>query len=262
MIILRYLLITLLLVTGAGKKNKPAAPKAEFNEEVMEFEAHWAFFGTAKASLRTYKTAFNNKQAVHALASWQPAGISSWFSSYQDIYESYYDPAGGRPYKSIHHWVDGAKDSKYFETNFNQTEKNYREVSGKPQKMGKNQFDVLSAFCALRRLDLSKFKTGDTLRIASVHNGLRYTLQFKMGTKEKVETILGDLDAYKFRAIDPKGILFPKKKEVELWLTADYKHLPVKATVSAFIGKTVIELTAYSDGKTNTNEKRLADKMD
>ena len=100
--------------------------------------------------------------------------------------------------------------------------------------------DVLSAIYFLRT---QKLETGKSLKIEVTDSGQVYEVPVRVGERKKVKTVLGKVDTYKVD-VDLFGAhrLIPSKGQFSIWLTADERHVPVRARIKHEYGTFDIKL--------------------
>ena len=105
--------------------------------------------------------------------------------------------------------------------------------------------DTLSALYLVRAKPL---KEGDEFSL-DVHSGKIYPLVVKVLKRETVRVPAGKFDCFKVEPfLKEKGLFIQKGKKLEVWLTADERHIPVKMRAEIFIGHVHAELTEVSGG--------------
>ncbi len=100
--------------------------------------------------------------------------------------------------------------------------------------------DTLSSLYYVRARD---FKVGDTFTM-EVHSGRTWPLIVKVLKREKVRVPAGEFDCY---LVEPflreRGLFIQKGKKLQVWLTADWRKLPVMMKAEIFIGHVSAVLT-------------------
>jgi hypothetical protein len=94
--------------------------------------------------------------------------------------------------------------------------------------------DLLSAFYFVR---LQRLREGQTLRFPVSNEGVNYQFEILVHQREKINTNFGKLSAIK---LEPKlfgpGQLFSRPGEMEMWLTDDDFHIPVRLVAKTSAG--------------------------
>ncbi len=106
--------------------------------------------------------------------------------------------------------------------------------------------DILSIIYKVRTLPLA---VGFRKSIPVSDNGRRYTFEISVAEKTTLKTPLGDLPAWKIapRVVGEKGAVEPGQKI--LWLSADDRHLLLRAESVLTVGKVILELSSFTPGR-------------
>ena len=104
--------------------------------------------------------------------------------------------------------------------------------------------DVQSSLYVMRTMPMV---VGASYRI-DVHSGDKiYPLVVKVKRREKVKVPAGTFDCF---LVEPllrgPGMFVSKGKKLDVWLTADDRHMPVRMRSEVFFGHVAAELTHYS----------------
>jgi hypothetical protein len=103
--------------------------------------------------------------------------------------------------------------------------------------------DMVSAFYAARNLDLSNAKPGDLFSITCFVDKEIWPLKIKFIGKETIDTDLGKYRCLKFRPIVQKGRVFKKEEDLNVWISDDDNHLPMRVKADVLIGSIKMDIT-------------------
>jgi hypothetical protein len=105
---------------------------------------------------------------------------------------------------------------------------------------------MLSAFYAARALDLGAAKPNETYAINCFMDKEVWPLKIKFICRETITTELGTFKTLKFRPIVQKGRVFKHEEDLNVWITDDKNHIPIKGQADVLVGSIKAELTSYS----------------
>lgn len=124
------------------------------------------------------------------------------------------------------------------------TERDLRDPSREP-RVSSSAFtgdvqDVLSAIYFLRTQPL---EPGKSLVLEVTDSGQVYQVPIRVGERKKFKTVLGKVDTVKVDVdlFGPKRLI-PSNGQFSIWLTADARHVPVKARIKNEYGTFEIKL--------------------
>ncbi len=117
---------------------------------------------------------------------------------------------------------------------------------------GSTQYGILSGTV----MALSQaLKPGDRLAFDVVTGSNRYVFEFHVDGRERIRVPVGDFDAIK---ITPTvlymsdGNMRSEAREVEVWVSADQRHLPLRVQAAAFIGSVRADLVKIDGAPART----------
>jgi len=103
--------------------------------------------------------------------------------------------------------------------------------------------DIISAIYAVR---LQALTAGKRFNISVSDSGLMYKLPIVVTRREQINSPLGKQWCVKIEPeIFGRGRLIEQKGKMEIWLTEDARHIPVKALIDSKFGKIEIKLKDY-----------------
>jgi Protein of unknown function (DUF3108) len=107
---------------------------------------------------------------------------------------------------------------------------------------GATQYGILSGTV----MALSQaLKPGDKLAFDVVTGSNRYVFEFHVDGRERIRVPVGDFDAIKITptvVYMSDGNMRSEAREVEVWVSADKRHLPLRVQAAAFIGSVRADL--------------------
>jgi hypothetical protein len=99
--------------------------------------------------------------------------------------------------------------------------------------------DVISCFYYFRLLPV---EVGKTYLIPTSSGGKNYKLIVKVMGREKIKSPAGTFDCFHAKPFIKYGTLFRNKEDIDLWITADDRHIPVLIKSSIVIGNIEVSL--------------------
>ncbi len=99
--------------------------------------------------------------------------------------------------------------------------------------------DIISCFYYFRLLP---FEEGKTYDIPTQSGGKNYHLLVTVGKKERITVPAGTFDCLKVKPLIQQGTVFRNNEDIDLWVTDDDKHIPVKIKSGIVIGSIDVDL--------------------
>lgn len=234
--------------TGNTIKELPVVNNNAFKRgEVLSFRVHYGIIDAGKATLTVTdeQKELGGRKTFHVVGLGVSKGTFDWFFKVRDRYETYIDEKALVPWLFVRRISEGGYkcSQDYIFNHFNQK---VNVGEGKVFNIEPNMQDMLSAFYQARNLDLSNAKPGDHFSLKCFVDNEIWPLEFKFIARETVETDAGTFKCLKFRPIVQKGRVFKKEEDLNVWITDDKNHIPVKGQADVLVGSIKMELTDYS----------------
>ena len=105
--------------------------------------------------------------------------------------------------------------------------------------------DLTSAFMWLR---LQPLEVGHRYELPVVSGSKQFTLVAEVAGKEKVETPVGEFDAFKVRVRTALEGKFPTRRDSWMWLADDPRHTLVRVSADLAVGSIVATPKSYRPG--------------
>jgi len=103
----------------------------------------------------------------------------------------------------------------------------------------KNTYDTYSSFYYVRTLPL---EVGKSVYVSILDNKQLWNVEVQVLKKEKLDTILGEVNTIKIKPLIKSEGIFQKKGEIYIWLTDDARRIPVKMQTKVTIGSVTATL--------------------
>ncbi len=106
-------------------------------------------------------------------------------------------------------------------------------------EIGKNTYDTYSSFYYVRTLPL---EVGKSVFVSILDNKQLWNVEIQVLKKEKLDTILGEVNTILIKPLIKSEGIFQKKGEIYIWLTDDARRIPVKMKTKVTIGSVTATL--------------------
>jgi hypothetical protein len=184
----------------------------------------------------------SGRKVYHIVGSGYTIGSTDWFFKVRDRYETYLDKDAMLPWLFVRRVDEGGyKFSQDYA--FNHYTKKVDIGNNEKFDVPVGVQDMVSAFYAARNLDLSNAKPGDLFSITCFVDKEIWPLKIKFIGKETIDTDLGKYRCLKFRPIVQKGRVFKKEEDLNVWISDDDNHLPMRVKADVLIGSIKMDIT-------------------
>ncbi len=220
------------------------AQKVFQSGEELKYEMAYGWITGGTAVLKIKKISYKNKLVFHVKAVGKTVGVADKLYRVYDIYESYFDIETMKPYKSIRNISE--EDYRWYnEVRFLYPKNEIISKRSGRKKVKANTFDVISAFYYLRQYNFSKLKKGDIIRIRTYFTDKPFELVIRFKGYETIKLDIGKIKCLKFSPLVEKGT-FEDEEALDIWISADKNHVPVRAKVGFFVGSFTGDLVSYA----------------
>jgi hypothetical protein len=211
--------------------------------EMLKYEMSYGWIKGGEASLNLEKVKYRGKDAYHVRAVGKTTGIAHSLYNVRDVYESYFDPVTGKPFKSMMNLKEG-KYRNYNEVYYHHSSGTITsKKSGKKKLEKKDVFDIVSAFYHLRR-SLSNLKVNEKVVIHTYFHDEPWDLVVRFKGYQTIKTELGKITCMKFKPIVEEGT-FESEDALDIWISADRNRVPIRVKMKLFVGSFKTDLTGY-----------------
>lgn len=215
--------------------------------EVITYRVHYGFIeaGTARLEVLNEEKKYGDRDAFHIVGTGKSRGAFDWFFKVRDRYETFIDAEAIVPWVFIRRVDEGG-----YKINQNYVFNPFQNkviADGKHFETPANVQDMLSSFYYSRCIDYSKAKSGDIFTIPSFVDNEIFEMKIKFIGKETIETDLGTFKCLKFRPVVQKGRVFKKEEDLNVWITDDDNHIPVRAQAEILVGSIKMDLESYAN---------------
>jgi hypothetical protein len=234
--------------SDSTKKDLPEIKNKAFKRgELLSYRLHYGIIdaGIATLTVTDEEKEIAGRKTFHVVGLGSSKGTFDFFFKVRDRYESYIDEKSLVPWIFIRRVSEGGYiiNQDYIFNHYSQKV----SVGDGVYDIQPNMQDMLSAFYFARNMDLRNAKPGDIFTLNCFMDKEIYPLKIKFIGREDVEIKLGTFRCVKFRPIVQKGRVFKHEEDLNVWLTDDDNHIPVKGQADVLVGSIKMELTSYAN---------------
>lgn len=223
----------------------PTTSNKAFKEgEVLTYRMHYGMLnaGVAILEVKPDLLEVSGRKVYHIVGSGYTIGSTDWFFKVRDRYETYMDKDAMLPWMFVRRVDEGGyKFSQDYA--FNHYTKKVDIGNNEKYDVPTGIQDMVSAFYSARNMDLSNAKPGDLFSITCFVDKEIWPLKIKFVGKETIDTDLGKYRCLKFRPIVQKGRVFKKEEDLNVWISDDDNHLPMRVKADVLIGSIKMDIT-------------------
>ncbi len=230
-------------------KDLPEKANSAFSTgEVLNYRLHYGIIdaGVATLEVKPEIKTIGGREVFHIVGNGYSKGSFDWFFKVRDRYETYIDKKSLVPWLFIRRCDEGGyiTNQDYVFNHFS----NKVDV-GKGEKISvpASTQDMISAFYAARNFDFSNVKEGDIFSIPCIVDKEMWDCKIKFICKETINSDLGKVRCLKFRPIVQKGRIFKKEEDLNVWITDDKNHIPIRAQAKIMFGSVKMDLSSVSN---------------
>lgn len=233
---------------AAQVKDLPVLKNEAFKRgEMLSFRLHYGIIdaGTATLSITEEALQFGGRKTFHVVGLGKSRGAFDWIFKVRDRYETYIDEQAIVPWLFVRRVKEGnyVCNQDYI---FNQFSQKVNVGENVMFDIEPNMQDMVSAFYHARTMDLSGAKVGDIYSINAFVDKEVFPVKIKFVARETITTDLGTFKCLKFRPIIQQGRIFKHEEDLNIWITDDKNHIPIKGQADVLVGSIKMELTSYS----------------
>lgn len=219
--------------------------KAFKQGEVLTYRMHYGMLnaGVAVLEVKPDLIEVSGRKVYHIVGSGYTIGSTDWFFKVRDRYETYLDKDAMLPWLFVRRVDEGGyKFSQDYA--FNHYTKKVDIGNNEKFDIPAGIQDMVSAFYSARNMDLSNAKPGDLFSITCFVDKEIWPLKIKFIGKETIDTDIGKFRCLKFRPIVQKGRVFKKEEDLNVWISDDDNHLPMRVKADVLIGSIKMDITS------------------
>jgi len=213
--------------------------------EILTYRMHYGIIdaGEAVLEVKPELKAFGDRKVYHIVGKGYTTGTTDWFFKVRDRYETYLDKDALLPWYFVRRVDEGGfKFSQDYVFDHFSNKVNV----GNNQKLDvpPGVQDMVSAFYAARNLDLGKAKEGDIFSLTCFMDKELWPLKIKFIRREVIKTDLGKVRSLLFQPLVQKGRVFKQDDDLNVWISDDNNHIPLRVEAKILIGSVKMDLSA------------------
>jgi hypothetical protein len=212
--------------------------------ELLTYRLHYGLLnaGVAVLEVKPEVIEVNNRKVYHIVSNGYSTGTADVFFKVRDRYETYMDKDALLPWLFVRRVDEGGyKFSQDYV--FNHYTKKVDIGNNQKFDIPTGVQDMVSAFYSARNLDLSRAKEGDIFSLNCFLDKEVWPLKIRFIGRETISTDIGKFRALKFRPIVQKGRVFKKEEDLNVWISDDDNHIPLRAKADVLVGSIKMDIT-------------------
>lgn len=212
--------------------------------EVLTYRLHYGMVsaGVAVLEVKPDIIEVNNRKVYHIVGNGYTVGGADLFFKVRDRYETYMDKDALLPWLFVRRVDEGGyKFSQDYVFNHYTRKVDIGNKQTLDVPVGVQ--DMVSAFYSARNLDLSKAKEGDIYSLNCFLDKEVWPLKIRFIGREEIKTDIGRFKALKFRPIVQKGRVFKHEEDLNVWISDDANHIPLRVKADILIGSVKMDIT-------------------
>lgn len=203
------------------------------------------YVNAGTANFITNLESLNNKPVYHVIGEGKTNSGYDWAFKVRDRYETFFDTTNLQPLKFIRN-VDEGGYKKVENVSFNQQTNTAITTAG-VFKVPNCVQDVLSSIYYARNIDFSKYKVDDKIPFNMFLDNEVYSLYLRYLGKEIIKTRYGKFHAIKFKPLLVKGTLFSGGEKMNVWISDDANHIPLRIESPIVVGTIKVDMMQYKN---------------
>ncbi|MBC7696456.1 MAG: DUF3108 domain-containing protein [Burkholderiales bacterium] len=246
----------IIIPTDHPKKDIPSRPNEAFKEgEILAFRLHYGMMDAGEIVMEVKPDLIEvaGRKIYHVVGNGYSKGTFDWFYKVRDRYETYIDKDAMLPWMFVRRVNEGGVIINQDYT-FNHYTNKVDVGSGEKVDVPEGTQDMISAFYSARNLDLTNAKVGDVFTINSIVDKEIWPLKIRYVGKERISCEIGTYDCVKFRPIVQKGRIFKHEEDLNVWLTDDKNHIPLRAQAKLVVGSIKLDIISAKNLANPTSE--------
>jgi hypothetical protein len=244
------------LPQNLNQRELPSKPNEAFKEgEILSYRLHYGVMdaGVIVMEVKPELIDVAGRKVYHVVGNGYSKGTFDWFFKVRDRYETFIDKDAMLPWMFVRRVYEGGVTINQDYT-FNHYTNKVDVGGGEKVDIPQGTQDMISAFYSARNLDLTNAKEGDVFTINSIVDKEIWPLKIRYIGKEKITCDIGTFNCVKFRPIVQKGRIFKREDDLNVWLTDDKNHVPLRAQAKLVVGSVKLDIVSVKNLANPTSE--------
>ena len=217
--------------------------------EALSYNVYYSIIGiyvnAASATMNVNMERLSGKPVYHITGQGKTNSSYDWVTQVNDKFETYLDTASLQPYKFVRNVQEGSY-KKYESVTFNRIA-NTAITNDGVFKVPTCVQDVLSALYYSRNINFDNYKPGDKIAFSMFLDNETYNMYIRYVGKETVKTRYGKFNAIRFKPLLIKGNVFSGGEKMDVWVTDDQNHIPVRVETPLVVGSLKVDMMGYQN---------------
>lgn len=206
------------------------------------------YVNAGSATFTTTKEKYLNKDVFHVVGEGITNTNYDWIFKVRDRYESYFNARDFESVKFIRH-VNEGDYKKHEEVTFNDATNTALTSTG-VYKVPEDTKDVLNALYHARSIDYSQYKPDDKISFKLFVDNVVYDMYVRYMGRETIKTKYGRFKVIRLKPLLIKGSIFTGGEKMNIWISDDANHIPVRIESPIVVGTVMIDMMQYQNIKT------------
>jgi Protein of unknown function (DUF3108) len=248
-VFLTALLLNSLFVPVLAQNSDSYINSSFQNGEQLEFHVYYnmsfIWVNAGNVSFKVSDEYLQGREVYHIAGDGKTASSYDWIFRVRDKYETYIGKDNLLPVKFVRDVCEGgckfsnnivfdqAKCKAYSDTN----------VFSVP----KHTQDILSAIYFARNINYNNYKPGDRIPFTLFLDNKIYHAGVIYVGKEQITTKMGTYNAIKLAPEVIAGTIFKGGEKMEIWVSDDENHLPLRVNSPILVGSIKVDLVDYKN---------------
>ncbi|HJT25128.1 MAG TPA: DUF3108 domain-containing protein, partial [bacterium] len=253
--------------TGEDEKDVEKIPRPSVNRafaagEILKFEvrAIGVLGGYATLEVGDFQT-INGRPCYPLTAKAKSAFPFSSFYPVNDVQTSFFDAVDFITWKfqnDVHEGNYEAHNRENYDQFKHTVVRQHNQEAVEQVDVQPFTQDIISCFYYFRLLPLQE---GKKYLVPTCSGGKNYKLIVKVLSREKITVPAGTFDCFHAKPFVKYGTVFRNKEDIDIWLTADDRHIPVLIKSGIVIGSIEVSLLDATVPEINGDGGKLASRL-
>lgn len=227
----------------------PKAVNTAFREgELLTYRLHYGIVnaGSVVLEVKPDLIEVSGRKVYHIVGTGYTTGSADWFYKVRDRYETYMDKDALLPWLFVRRVDEGGYkfSQDYY---FNHYTKKVDIGNNQKFDIPAGVQDMVSAFYAARSLDLSNARNGDIFTVTCFVDKEIWPLKIRFVGRETIDTDIGEVRCLRFQPVVQKGRVFKDEDDLNVWISDDKNHLPMRVKANILIGSVKMDITGVKN---------------
>ena len=220
--------------------------KAFKRGEKLNYRIHYGIIdaGTASISVEDENKVVDGRNTYHIIGTGNSTGAFNFFFKVRDKYESFIDEKAICPVIFSRHVDEGG--FKFTQDQVYDQEYHKVNSNGKEYTIPAYVQDMLSAFYYARTFDYTKEKPGKIDSVMTFVDNEVWPLRIKFIKRDTLDCDVGKVRCMVFEPMVQKGRIFKHDDDLQVWISDDAAHVPIRAQANILVGSIKLDLESYS----------------